>query len=629
MTSFISGFLVSVVIGIIWFNVGLEHCSTVIKNWLTVSVGCVLLAFIIYQGVKSLWIYIKLAHRKYTYKTDQRDGYCLLIVGEWGSGKTTLYEDVFKNKKHIDDIHISCFSANKAELISQLGQESFLWKLCSLNGILSKLLENNWRKFMPTRRVVVFDDLERLHSGEHNYVDLIGVIDYLKVENKCDIILLASCSNIKYNVFTMYMERIVDEICTPIIKDVRSTCQGSERKQFLSADYKQFDSYMGYNQKAKTKSEFINQIVNDAYDQIYAYYTMGKFTNIRVISKSLNQIKDDIQNIINENKIHDNSNEQIGIIILKSLLANEVKNIVKVYHLLYQNYRLFSEMLEYRDNQYHNIKYRDNPPKNNTDMKKYAIVLTNALSEYHLYPEYFNCGQEVNLNNFFKHKLELIACRGVFERYAFEHLGETIMMMVKDEFRLSQSPEVKLIEKHLGADIGYPNATLPLDTTGVVCFLDDVFSDHEPSSDKYEWFKSKQYAIFYERVHSVRTYIMDTDRVNRLAEYLNKTWKYGILINDYYNGLSLLIIAYKYDLKPLKNLLIDKLKVTLSCDPDKSKDMGIDNLLSANYHVLKRFSLWFLDKETPIKITREVMKNILTQIKTDLGITAWFKNRGF
>ncbi len=213
MVAFISGFLVIVAIITMCFK-NLTYYSEVIEQLVTVGIGCLLLAFVIYQSVKHSLIWIKLICHRYACK-EKVGGYCLLIEGEWGSGKTTLYEDVFRDKKHIKDIKISCFSANKAELINQLGQESFLWKVLSLNGTLSKLLENNWRAFMPKRRVVVFDDLERLHSGENNYVDLIGIIDYLKTSNKCDIILLASFSDIKNEVFLMYMERIVDDVCMP------------------------------------------------------------------------------------------------------------------------------------------------------------------------------------------------------------------------------------------------------------------------------------------------------------------------------------------------------------------------------------------------------------------------------
>ena len=214
MTTFIFGFFVAVKTIIMWVNNHLDHYSKLMSNLVIVGVSCVLLVFITCQFAKHVLRWIQLMCHKYACKEKCR-GYCLLIVGEWGSGKTTLYEDVFKDKKHIKDIKISCFSSNKVELINQLGQYNFFWKIFSLNGILSKLLENNWRTFMPKRRVVVFDDLERLHSGKNNYVDLIGIIDYLKVENKCDIILLANLSNIKNNILNIYMERIVDDICTP------------------------------------------------------------------------------------------------------------------------------------------------------------------------------------------------------------------------------------------------------------------------------------------------------------------------------------------------------------------------------------------------------------------------------
>ena len=71
---------------------------TGVSNLMLFGVECLILAFIIPQGYKSLDIWLERRYPKYDCKA-KCSGYCLLIVGEWGSGKTTLYEDVFKNKK--------------------------------------------------------------------------------------------------------------------------------------------------------------------------------------------------------------------------------------------------------------------------------------------------------------------------------------------------------------------------------------------------------------------------------------------------------------------------------------------------------------------------------------------------
>ena len=60
---------------------------------------------------------------------------------------------------------------------------------------------------------MVFDDLERLHANKDNYLDLIGVIDYLKTTNKCQVILIADISKTP-QIFNSYLERVVDEVLT-------------------------------------------------------------------------------------------------------------------------------------------------------------------------------------------------------------------------------------------------------------------------------------------------------------------------------------------------------------------------------------------------------------------------------
>ena len=48
---------------------------------------------------------------------------CIMLYGSWGSGKTHYYEKELKEKiileERSDPIYISCFGANKEELIVQ------------------------------------------------------------------------------------------------------------------------------------------------------------------------------------------------------------------------------------------------------------------------------------------------------------------------------------------------------------------------------------------------------------------------------------------------------------------------------------------------------------------------------
>ena len=170
-------------------------------------------------------------------KTKRLNWQCLLVDGAWGSGKTTYYE---KHYQYIDskpNIYISCFSASRSELIAQIIQQQLLWKLLTLNGLLAKLMESNWQIFMPKKRVVVFDDLERLHANQDNYLDLIGVIDYLKDKMECKIILICNMSELKelekqkQHIFNTYMERIVDNVeWIPKLPDLSKLFNNSKDK---------------------------------------------------------------------------------------------------------------------------------------------------------------------------------------------------------------------------------------------------------------------------------------------------------------------------------------------------------------------------------------------------------------
>lgn len=187
-------------------------------SWLAITtIGNRCIHFVIYCA-KKIYVFYKYIKNKFFRKTNEDQNKtkklnwkCLLIDGTWGSGKTTYYKKHYQYIDNNPNIYISCFSASRSELIAQIIQQRFWCKLLTLNGLLAKLMESNWQMFMPKNRVMVFDDLERLHANQDNYLDLIGVIDYLKTTNKCKIILIADISKTP-QIFNSYLERVVDEI---------------------------------------------------------------------------------------------------------------------------------------------------------------------------------------------------------------------------------------------------------------------------------------------------------------------------------------------------------------------------------------------------------------------------------
>ena len=198
-----------------WISI-IKNSADLFGGVLIILIAILIIGFIFYLKYNFCRKYEKWEKEKRKSNNKSKNEYfwqCLLIDGAWGSGKTTHYEKYYQ---YIDDkpnIYISCFSASRSELIAQIIQQRFRCKLLTLNGLLAKLMESNWQIFMPKNRVVVFDDLERLHTNQDNYLDLIGVIYYLKTTNKCKIILIADISKTQ-QIFNAYMERVVDEFLT-------------------------------------------------------------------------------------------------------------------------------------------------------------------------------------------------------------------------------------------------------------------------------------------------------------------------------------------------------------------------------------------------------------------------------
>jgi energy-coupling factor transporter ATP-binding protein EcfA2 len=136
---------------------------------------------------------------------------CVLLDGPWGSGKTTYYKNHIKPHFNSESIYISCFSATREQLITQLIIANPIFNLLSLHGVLSGLIKNSWQSFMPRNKIIVFDDLERLHKADdETYRDLIGIMSLLKEQNNCKLLMICCRAEIKAEIFNKYLERICD-----------------------------------------------------------------------------------------------------------------------------------------------------------------------------------------------------------------------------------------------------------------------------------------------------------------------------------------------------------------------------------------------------------------------------------
>lgn len=177
--------------------------------------GCIRLSikYIIKPVYKKLFLFCKKNSDNLVFGDNNR---CIMVAGKFGTGKTRYYQKKLKRKIKCQElcctIEISCFSANKTELVTQIIMSQFIYKIFLINGVLLKFVQNNWRWFCPKNNVIVFDDVERLHASDKNFLDIIGIIDYLKKHNK--IVIIANIDEIHNSIVNSYFEKIVDRIYT-------------------------------------------------------------------------------------------------------------------------------------------------------------------------------------------------------------------------------------------------------------------------------------------------------------------------------------------------------------------------------------------------------------------------------
>lgn len=296
---------------------------------------------------------------------------CLLIDGAWGSGKTTHYETYYKYIDANPNIYISCFSASRSELIAQIIQQRLLYKLLTLNGILARFMENNWQIFMPKNRVVVFDDLERLHASKDNYLDLIGVIDYLKNKMECKIILICNMSELKEPIFNSYMERIVDET--------------------------EFPTLMSKNEFRDNLIKEPNELTKKLLDRLYQDYASDKINNLRIIKN----IMPKVAKKLDTDYLRFNEDEQV-----LNGSYSEIIELINKHYLFYIDNALFKEC-----SNMNNGKILYNHTQDDRD--KYYADLQAKLNPFNLKCEDFKCSEyrsfrdiqkilDLNLNDYLR-----------------------------------------------------------------------------------------------------------------------------------------------------------------------------------------------------------------------------------
>lgn len=254
----------------------------------------------------------------------------ILLDAPWGSGKTYYYNQ--KIKPYLDSmpIYISCFSVTREQLVTQLMISNPLFNVLSLHGILSGLMKNSWQSFMPKNEIVVFDDLERLHGADDKaYSDLIGIMNFLKYDNRCRLLLICNRQEIGSKVFSAYLEKVLDseiEEFNPannidnVLKEIRITTNTIEKLSELSIEIAT---------KAFLDKNYLNlRIIKSTYTKIF------RETYPRIIEG------------IPKKSLQDVQNQEILCGIYDSYLTNEIHEMCDIHSLYMTNFDNFSKARE-------------------------------------------------------------------------------------------------------------------------------------------------------------------------------------------------------------------------------------------------------------------------------------------
>jgi hypothetical protein len=312
----------------------------------------------------------------------QVDWRCLMIDGGWGTGKTTYYEKILRyivgKKPHI---YISCFSSDKSKLVNDILQQQPLYKCFSLYGLLSSLFVNNWQLFMPKNRVLVFDDIERLHETAENYLDLIGIFDYL-ISEKCNskLILIMNREHLDKNqIFNAYLERVVDIVKTDF----------GSREKILANLFQHHKTDKKFHENNKLTIAFLIKIISGK------CYHMA---NIR-IAKTI--IKSAVADINSLGIIAQLSSDKEKAVYLECCAEQLVRNL-SVRYLYFHDYDLFRAACNIglspsNDLNIHSLTgrwiNREDEAQELKEYNKYRQDLQNRLTRYDLKLDVFESGK--------------------------------------------------------------------------------------------------------------------------------------------------------------------------------------------------------------------------------------------
>ena len=284
---------------------------------------------------------------------------CVFLMGGWGIGKTWHYRKNIVPTFNSRPIYISCFSATRDQLINQLIISNPIYNIITLHGILSSLIKNSWESFMPNKKIIVFDDLERLHTENNpNYKDLMAIICFLKEQNKCRILLIGNKEKIKSEVFNEYLEKIVDS--------------------FIVVPHKKFKEVL------KPAKNFYTEIEEDFILQLDEVFKNKEYVNLRLLKNCFYNLCKSYNKFVDRYNLRNRIDQRIVL----AQFANISKLLVNVHFLYFIESNLYYEAANYwgnKETQNINMDELDKdegepiPPNNNEKLIKKGRALNRRL----------------------------------------------------------------------------------------------------------------------------------------------------------------------------------------------------------------------------------------------------------
>ncbi len=216
---------------------------------------------------------------------DQNEGIAIAITGAWGVGKTHFWNDFIQKYElgkrkyaYVSVFGVESLTDLKTLIVEKIGSDaqsefSFFEKTSqSIKSVAKEFKTANIQGFTfggsllfsvlfgrISNAVICIDDMER-KSSKLDIKDIMGLVDFLKNQRKCKVVVLLNDERDESGVYAEYKEKVFDDVL--IIKDIADALSG-----------------LLENELPIVKDEFLR------------FYSCFKIENIRFYKKALRVFK--------------------------------------------------------------------------------------------------------------------------------------------------------------------------------------------------------------------------------------------------------------------------------------------------------------------------------------------------